>query len=117
MQVRCLLIYKMSEVNRHKYFLNILWEFTKGLEEDKDRFIQKVLKVCKAFKVKSLKTSKVDVPPKKTAHNLFCKDIREINEELKGATASKASAIISEEWGKIKASDIKMKKYKDLYEV
>ena len=36
-------------------FLNTLWEFTGG-KEDKDNFIQKALKVCKAFKVKPLKT-------------------------------------------------------------
>ena len=44
-----------------------------GRKKDKDNFIQKVLKVCKVFKVKPLKTPKPDVPSKKTAYNLFCK--------------------------------------------
>ena len=62
-------------------FLNTLWEFTGG-KEDKDNFIQKTLKVCKVFKVEPLKTPKLDVPSKKTAYNLFCKDIRKIKKEL-----------------------------------
>ena len=33
--------------------LNTLWEFTRGVEDDKDSFIQKTLKVFKTFKVKS----------------------------------------------------------------
>ena len=52
---------------------NTLWEFTGG-KEDKDNFIQKALKVYKVFEVKPLKTPKPDVPSKKTAYNLFCKD-------------------------------------------
>ena len=91
---------KMSEVNMHKYFLNKLWEFTRGVEEDKDSFMQKALKKCKTFKVKSLKTLKLDVPAKKTAYNLFCKDIQETKEELQGITVSKANAIISKGWKK-----------------
>ena len=47
-------------------FLNTLWEITGG-KEDKDNFIQKAIKVCKAFKVKLLKTPKSDVPSKKIA--------------------------------------------------
>ena len=47
-------------------FLNTLSEFTGG-KEDKNNFIQKTLKVCKVFNVKPLKTSKPDVPSKKTA--------------------------------------------------
>ena len=43
--------------------------------------------------------------------------MRERNEELKRVIISKASAIISKEWRKVKASDKKMKKYWDLYEV
>ena len=70
----------MSEINMQK-FLNTLWEFTGG-KEDKDNFIQKALKVCKVFKVKPLKTPKPDVPSKKTAYNLFCKDIRKTKKEL-----------------------------------
>ena len=95
-------------------FLNTLWEFT-GVKKDKDNFIQKELKVCKVFKVKPLTTLKLDVPSKKTVYNLFCKDIRKTNKELQGVPVSKASAIISKEWKKFKASEKKMKKYKDLY--
>ena len=65
---------KMSETNMQK-FLNTFEEFI-GVNEDKDNFIQKVLKVCKVFKVKPLKTPKPDAPSKKTAYNLFCKDIQ-----------------------------------------
>ena len=54
--------------------------------------------------------NKLDVPAKKTAYNLFCKDMQETKEELKGVPVSKASAIISKEWKKVKASDKKMKK-------
>ena len=96
-------------------FLNTLWEFTRG-KEDKDKFIQKALKVCKVFKVKPLKTPKPDVPSKKTAYNLFCKDIRKTNKELQGVPVSKTSAIMSKEWKNVKASEKKMKKYKELYE-
>ena len=92
-----LLIYKMPETTTHTTaLLNTLWEFTRGVE-DKGSFIQKALKVYKTFKVKSLKTPKLDVPAKKTAYNLFYKDMRETNEELKGVTVSKTSAIISKE--------------------
>ena len=77
-------------------FLNTLWEFTGG-KNDKDNFIQKALKVCKVFKVKPLKTPKPDVPPRKTAYNLFCKDIQKIKKDLESVPVSKASAIISEE--------------------
>ena len=97
--------------------LNTLWEFTRGVEGDKDSFIQKALKVCKTFKVKSLKTPRLDVPAKKTTYYLFFKDMRETKKELKGVAVSKASATISKEWKKVKASDKKMKKYRDLYEV
>ena len=41
----------MSEINMHKYFLNTIWKFTRGAEEDKDSFIQNALKVCKTFKL------------------------------------------------------------------
>ena len=77
-------------------FLNTLWEFTGG-KEDKDDFIQKALKVCKVFKVKPLKTPKPDVPSRKKAYNLFCKDIQKIIKWLQGVPVSKASAIKSEE--------------------
>ena len=72
--------------------------------------------MCKVFKVKPLKTPKPDVPSKKTAYNLFYKGIRKTKKELKGAPISKASAIISKEWKKVKAIEKKMKKYRDLYE-
>ena len=98
-----------------KKFLNTLWEFI-GEEEDKDNFIQKALKVCKVFKVKPLKKAKPDVPSKKTAYNLFCKDIRKTKKELQGVPVSRKSVIISKEWKKTKASEKKLKKYKDLYE-
>ena len=104
----------MSEINTQK-FLNTLWEFTEG-KDDKDNFIKKALKVCKVFKLKPLKTPKPDVPLKETAYNLFCKDIRKIKKALKVVPVSKASAIISKEWKKVKASEKKMKKYKDIYE-
>ena len=96
-------------------FLNSLWEFTRG-EEDrlaaqhdtagatklqhKDNFNQKALKVCKVFKVKPLKTPKLDVPSKTTAYNLFCKDIRKIKKGLQDVPVSKTNAIIPKEWKK-----------------
>ena len=73
-------------------FLNTLGEFSRE-KEDKDNFIQKALKVCKAFKVKPLKAPRPDVPSKKTAYNLFCKDIRKTKKELKGVSVSKESAV------------------------
>ena len=107
-------MHKMQETSTHTSdLLNRLWEFTRGVEEDKDSVIQKALKMCKTFKV----TPKLDVPAKKTAYNLFYNDMRETKEELKGVTVSKASAIISNEQKKVKANDKKMKKYRDLYEV
>ena len=81
-------------------FLNTLREFTGG-KEDKDNFIQKALKVCKAFKVKPLKTPKPDAPSKKTAYSLFCREIRNTTKELQGLPVSKASTIISKEWKKV----------------
>ena len=96
-------------------FLNTLWEFTRGTE-DKGNFIQEALKEWKVFKVKPLKAARPDVPSKKTAYNLFCKDIQKTKEELKGVPVSKASAIISKKWRKVKASDKKMQKYEDLHE-
>ena len=96
-------------------FLNTICELT-GVKEDKDNFIQKALKVCKVFKVKPLKTPRPDVLSKKTAYNLFCREIRKTKKELQGVPVSKASAVISKEWKKVKASEKKMKKYKDLYE-
>ena len=96
-------------------FVNTLWEFT-GVKEDKDNFIQKALKVCKIFKVKPLKTPKPDVPSKKTAYNLFCREIQKTKKKLQSVSVSKVSAIILKEWKKVKASEKNMKKYKDPYE-
>ena len=104
----------MSEINIKK-FLNTLWEFIGG-KEDKDNFIQKALKVCKVFKVKPLKAPRPDVPSKKAAYNLFCKDIRKIKKELEAVPVSKAIATMSKKWKKVKPSDKKIKKYRDLYE-
>ena len=98
-----------------KEFLNTLWEFIGG-KEDKDNFIQKALKVWKVFKVKPLKIPKPDVLSKKTAYNLFYREIRKTKKELQGVPVSKASAIILTEWKKINTSEKKLKKYKDLYE-
>ena len=105
----------MSEINMHQNFLNTLWEFTGG-KEGKDNLIQKALKVCDVFKVKPLRTPKPDVPSRKTAYNLFCKDIQKFKKELQSVPISKASAVMSEEWKKVNASDKEMKKYSDLYE-
>ena len=66
--------------------------------------------------MKPLKTPKPDVLSKKTAYNLFCKDIRKTKKELQGVPVSKARAIILKEWKKVKASKKKMKKYNNLYE-
>ena len=96
-------------------FLNTLWEFT-GVKEYKDNFIQKALKVCKVFKVKPLKTPKPDIPSKKTAYNLFCREIRKTKRELQDVPVSKASIIILKGWKKVKANEKKIKKYKELYE-
>ena len=97
-------IEKVVETSMHTTaLLNTLWEFTRGVEENKEGFIQKALKVFKTFKVKSLKRPKHDVPAKKTTYNLFFKDLQET--KLKGATISKASAIISKKWEKVKVSD------------
>ena len=92
-------------------FHNTLWEFTGG-KENKDNFIQIAFKVCNVYKVKSPKS---DVPSKKTTYNLFWKNIWKIERELQGVPLSKASAIISKEWTKVKAGNKKMKKYRDLY--
>ena len=47
--------------------------------------------------MKRLKAPRPDVTPKKTAYNLFCKDIQKTTKELKGVPVSKTSAIISKE--------------------
>ena len=64
--------------------------------------------------LKTLKTAKLNVSLKKTAYNLFFKDKQNTKNKLQNVPVSKASAIISEEWKKNKASDKKMKKYRDL---
>ena len=64
MQVRCLLIHKIPDTSMHTTaLLNTLWKFTREVEEGKDRFIQKALKL----KLKPLKTPNLDVPVKKAA--------------------------------------------------
>ena len=78
----------------HKNFLNTLWEFTRGVEEGSGSFMKKTLNVWKTFKLKSLKTPKLDVPPKKISYSLFYKIMQE-KKKLKGATGSHESAIIS----------------------
>ena len=108
-----LLLKRMTD--KHENFLNTLLEFT-GEKEDKNNLIQKVLKVCKDFKVEPLKTLKPDVPSKTTAYNLFYKDIRTTKKESQGVPVYRVSAIISKEWKKTKASKKKIKKYKELYE-
>ena len=95
--------------------LNTLWEFTKT-KEDKKNFLQKALKVCKVFTVNCLKIPKPDIPSKKTAYNLFCREIQKTKKELQGVSVSKASAIIWKEWKNVKVSKKKMEKYKELYE-
>ena len=77
--------------------------------------MEKVLKVFKVYKVKCLKNPKLDVLAKNTTYNLFSKNMRKTKEELKGATASNASVVISKEWKKIEDSGM-VKKYKDLHE-
>ena len=64
----------------YENFLNTLWEFTRTVQEDRNSFIQKARKVCQTFKVKSMKTHKLDVPAKKTECNLFYKHMRENRE-------------------------------------
>ena len=59
----------------------------------------------------------LDVPPKKTAHNLFYEEIQERKKELKGVIVSQANAITSRKWKKVKSNEKKMKKYSDLHEV
>ena len=46
----------------------------------------------------------------------FAERFERPKKELQGVPVSKASAIISKEWKKVKASEKKMKNYKDLYE-
>ena len=93
--------------------LNTLWEFTRG--EDKEGFIEKVLKVCKNFKLKHSKRPKPNVPAKKTTYNIFCKDMQET--ELKGVTVPQASAIISRDGKRLKLATRKMQKYMHLYKL
>ena len=93
----------------HKNFLNAILEFARGVEEDRDLFMQMTLKVCKTFKMKSLKTPRLDVPSKK--HTLFYTKIGKRKKELKGALVSQASVIMSRKWKKFKACDKKIKKF------
>ena len=77
---------------------------------------KRYLKCVKSLKVKPLKAPKLDVPSKKAIHNLLCKDIRKMKKELQSVSVSKVSAIVSKHWKKVKDSNKKMKKYKDIYE-
>lgn len=81
----------------YENFLNTLWEFTRGLEEDRDRFVQKALKTCQTFKVRSLRTSKLDVSPKKTAQNHFFESMPKKKEKVKSTIVSQESAIMKKE--------------------
>ena len=67
----------MPKLNIHKNLLIALWEFNRCGEEEQNSIIQKALKVCKTFEVKSLKRPKVHVPPKKIAYSSFYEDMRE----------------------------------------
>lgn len=49
----------------HKNFFILFWEITRGGEENQDNFIQKVLKLSKTLKVKSLGRSMFDVLQKR----------------------------------------------------
>ena len=96
----------------HKNFLIALWKFTRdGKKTEKALF--KSLKVSKTFKVKSLTTSKLDVPPKKIAYNLFYEVMWEKKKELKITTVSQPSAIILKECKNVEVNDQDMKKYTD----
>ena len=74
-KLRVLYKQKISKVNINKNFLIALWEFARGEEKDCGSIIQKTLRICKTFKVKSLTRLKLAVPPKRTVYNLFYKDI------------------------------------------
>ena len=107
-------IEKMTKTSMYTTtLLHTLWEFTRG--EDKEGFIEKVLKVCKNFKLKYSKRPKLNVPAKKTAYNFFCKDMQET--ELKGVTVPQANAIISRDGKRLKLATRKMQKYMHLYKV
>lgn len=45
----------------HKKFPNTLKKLREEVEEDRDSFMQKALKVCKTFKVKSLQVKSLQV--------------------------------------------------------
>ena len=104
----------MSKVNMHRIIA--LWEFSRSAKKDRESFIQKALKVCKTYKLNSLKRPKFDIPQRKTVYNLFYCDMQE-KKELKGATVCQANAIISRELKNVKGNNKEMKKYIDLYEV
>ena len=67
------------------------------MRKTNDRFTEKELKVYKTFKVRSVKTPKLDVPPKETTYNRFYKDLKKKKEELKGIYVSHECAIILRE--------------------
>ena len=45
----------INKICMHKNFLNTLWEITRGVEEDRDSFMQNILNMRKICKVKSPK--------------------------------------------------------------
>ena len=80
----------------HKKFLNTFKKLREEVGEDRDSFMQKALKVCKTFKVKSLKTPKLDKLPTKTACILFY-IYMEGKKELNAAAVFERSANLSGE--------------------
>lgn len=67
----------MPKVNMHKNLLITLWELNRYGKEEQNSIIQRAVKVCKTFEVKSLTRPKLHVPAKKIAYSLFYEDIRE----------------------------------------
>lgn len=61
----------------HKNLLITLWELNRYGKEEQNSIIQRAVKVCKTFEVKSLTRPKLHVPAKKIAYSLFYEDIRE----------------------------------------
>ena len=107
----------------HKKVLSTPWEFPRGVEEDQDRFIQKAVKVCINFELRSLSlTSKFgSLSLTSMFHqrrlSIFLQRYARANKELMSATLSQVSAKISSEWKNVKDTDKKMEKYSEIYEV
>ena len=65
---------KMPETSMHTTtLLNTLWEFTTGVEDDKDSFIQRALKMFKTFKTRSLKTPRLMFQQRRQHTNIFAR--------------------------------------------